>query len=221
MNYACNYICGDPETCPNPRNALGKARKWEWYSHLAQHPLVSPVHRADLSGLTNTLLQTATHDRQIDDSRLYAHRLGLENPDKLVRIEVYKNMVHVHHVFSVLEFAAVARRNIARFIDRSRHYRDFEEGNEESKGNRAQETETGGSNDNSNSINDSKNAQRAIALQKVERKYVSLGMVNHKSTVDGVEWVALDYPNKEVAKDEGWPMSVLTKSWPPNDTHEE
>ena len=29
---------------------------WEWYRHLAQHPLVSPVYTADLSGLGGATL---------------------------------------------------------------------------------------------------------------------------------------------------------------------
>lgn len=56
MNFACNYLTGDVTTVPNPRNGLGKARQWEWYQHLAQHPLVAPVHRANVSELSDTLL---------------------------------------------------------------------------------------------------------------------------------------------------------------------
>ena len=56
LNLASNYLIGDLQTVPNPRNALGKERQWQWYKHLARHPLVSPVHRAQVSGLTNTLL---------------------------------------------------------------------------------------------------------------------------------------------------------------------
>ncbi|KAF9204051.1 hypothetical protein BGZ49_005737 [Haplosporangium sp. Z 27] len=128
MNFASNYVCGDFHTSPNPRNAFGKDREWEWYSHLAQHPLVSPVHRANLSEMGNTLVHTGTHDRLIDDNRLFAHRLGQENPDKMIRIEVYKSMTHVHHVFSLLKLSKVATKNISRFIERSKHLRDVEEG---------------------------------------------------------------------------------------------
>ncbi|KAF9433601.1 hypothetical protein BGZ76_009232 [Entomortierella beljakovae] len=128
FNLASNYVCGDFDSSPNPRNALGSEREWLWYSHLAQHPLVSPVHRANLEGLGNTLVHTGTHDRLIDDCRLFSHRLGKENPDKLIRIEAYKNMTHVHHVFSLLKLSEVALKNISRFIERSKQCRDIEEG---------------------------------------------------------------------------------------------
>ncbi|KAI7818471.1 Alpha/Beta hydrolase protein [Gamsiella multidivaricata] len=128
FHLASNYVCGDVNTAPNARNAFGKEREWAWYSHLSQHPLVSPAHCADLSGHTDTLLHTATHDRLVDDARLYAHRLGQENPEKLIRIEVYQDMVHVHHVMSVLPAARIAIKNIAHFIARSRRLRDLREG---------------------------------------------------------------------------------------------
>ncbi|KAF9934444.1 hypothetical protein BGZ67_003826 [Mortierella alpina] len=192
LHLARNYLCGDATTVPNARNALGKEREWEWYSHLAQHPLVSPVHRADVSELTNTLIQTGTHDRLIDDNRLYAHRLGTDNPSKLVRIEVYKGMVHVHQVFSILGAAQTASRNLARFIERSRSYRDAAE-------------------DISETIQ-----RRYVTL---ENGYRASGMVQHKS-LDGVEWVVVGDRGKEEARDEGWPLALLAKKWPPNELKE-
>ncbi|KAF9997578.1 hypothetical protein BGZ80_010417 [Entomortierella chlamydospora] len=182
MNFASNYICGDFHTSPNPRNSFGLDREWEWYSHLAQHPLVSPVHRANLSELGNTLVHTGTHDRLVDDNRLFAHRLGKENPEKLIRIEVYKDMVHVHHVLSRLKLSRIATRNISRFIERSKHFRDVEEG----------------------------------AVPKDEyRQFDYKDMVKARAA-DGVEWVMVDQDGMEEAKDEGWPMNVLIKSWPPS-----
>ncbi|KAF9933134.1 hypothetical protein FBU30_006458 [Linnemannia zychae] len=128
INLGRNYVLGDVTSNPNARNALGEERAWDWYFNLAQHPLVSPVHRANLSGLTFTLVQTGTHDRLYDDNRLYAHRFGLENPNRLVRFEVYKDIVHVHQLISMLEASRTAFRNMARFIERSRLHRDVEEG---------------------------------------------------------------------------------------------
>ncbi|KAF9145394.1 hypothetical protein BG015_011908 [Linnemannia schmuckeri] len=187
LNLARNYICGDVSTNANARNALGEERAWLWYASLAQHPLVSPVHRADLSGLTNTLVQTGTHDRLYDDNRLYAHRLGKENPGKLVRLETYKDQVHVHQVFSILEAAKTGLKNLARFIERSRLIRDAEEGIISQK-----------------------------EFQEVERRYLGLGLIKDKS-VDNVEWVVVEANGKESAKDEGWPMTVLSKVWPLNE----
>ncbi|KAF9957602.1 hypothetical protein BGZ72_001641 [Mortierella alpina] len=189
---AYNYICGDAATVPNARNALGKEREWEWYSHLAQHPLVAPVHRADLSELTNTLIQTGTLDRLIDENRLFANRLGMDNPSKLVRIEVYKGMVHVHHVFSILEAAQIASKKLARFIERSRAYRDAAE-------------------DVSATI------QRHYVT--LENDHRNAGMVQHKSK-DGVEWVTVAEGGKEEARDEGWPLALLAKTWPANELKE-
>ncbi|KAG0027846.1 hypothetical protein BGZ81_005256, partial [Podila clonocystis] len=56
LSIGANYVIGDVDTVPNPRNALGDDRRWLWYKHLSQHPLVSPVHRANLSGATNTII---------------------------------------------------------------------------------------------------------------------------------------------------------------------
>ncbi|KAG0210238.1 hypothetical protein BGX33_005019 [Mortierella sp. NVP41] len=185
LNMARNYICGDVSTNANARNALGEERAWQWYSSLAQHPLVSPVHRADLSGLTNTLVQTGTHDRLYDDNRLYAHRLGKENPRRLVRLETYKDMVHVHQVFSVLEAARTGLKNLARFVERSRLLRDVEEGLLSQK-----------------------------EFDEIENRYPNL--VKDKSA-DNVEWVVVEADGKEMAKDEGWPMTILAKVWPVNE----
>ncbi|KAG0295741.1 hypothetical protein BGZ96_011089 [Linnemannia gamsii] len=187
LNLARNYVCGDVSTNANARNALGEERAWLWYASLAQHPLVSPVHRADLSGLTNTLVQTGTHDRLYDDNRLYAHRLGKENSGRLVRLETYKDQVHVHQVFSILEAAKTGLRNLARFIERSRLHRDAEEGIISQK-----------------------------ELQEAESRYLWLGLVKNKA-VDNVEWVVVEPNGRESAKDEGWPMTVLSKVWPSNE----
>ncbi|KAF9355898.1 hypothetical protein BGX34_010195 [Mortierella sp. NVP85] len=118
FNFARAYLCGDSELVPNERNSLGEDLEWEWYRHLAQHPLVSPVYTADLSGLeSSTLLQTGTFDRLADDTRLYAHKLGQANPDQRVRLELYRDMVHVHQFFEFLTMANRALRSIVAFVD--------------------------------------------------------------------------------------------------------
>ncbi|KAF9960075.1 hypothetical protein BGZ65_012806 [Modicella reniformis] len=62
------YLCGDSNLVPNERNSYGEDLEWEWYRHLAQHPLVSPVYTAYLSGLeSSTLLQTM-HDSTLTNS---------------------------------------------------------------------------------------------------------------------------------------------------------
>lgn len=51
-------------------------------------------------------------------------------------------------------------------------------------------------------------------LQEAESRY--LGLVKNKA-VDNVEWVVVEPNGKESAKDEGWPMTVLSKVWPLNE----
>ncbi|KAG0223679.1 hypothetical protein BGX31_008373 [Mortierella sp. GBA43] len=131
QNYASLYVCGDPKYGPNYRNAFGRERRWEWYTHLTQHPLVSIAfsNKGALSGMTDTLIQAATHDRLVDDSRLIAHRIGLENSlenmKRMTRIEVYKDMVHVHQfMFFLFLSGRIAFKNVAQFIQRSISKRD-------------------------------------------------------------------------------------------------
>ncbi|KAF9989355.1 hypothetical protein BGZ75_006644 [Mortierella antarctica] len=127
FNFARNYLCGDANLVPNERNSFGKDLEWEWYRHLAQHPLVSPVYTADLSGLgANTLLQTGTFDRLADDTRLYAHRLGQANQgtDQRVRLELYRDMVHVHQYFEFLPMADKAMRSIVQFVQDNQQQQD-------------------------------------------------------------------------------------------------
>ncbi|KAF9173671.1 hypothetical protein BGX20_002460 [Mortierella sp. AD010] len=126
FNFARTYLCGDSRLTPNERNSAGKKMEWEWYRHLAQHPLVSPVYTADLSRLeSSTLLQTGTFDRLADDTRLYAHKLGEANPNERVRLELYQDMVHVHQFFEFLPMADQAIRSMVAFVenaqDQNRH----------------------------------------------------------------------------------------------------
>ncbi|KAF9114464.1 hypothetical protein BGX27_010775 [Mortierella sp. AM989] len=118
FNFARTYLCGDSNLIPNERNSAGKEVEWEWYRHLAQHPLVTPVYTADLSGLeSSTLLQTGTFDRLADDTRLYAHKLGEANPNERVRLELYKDMVHVHQFFEFLPMAEQAMQSMVAFVE--------------------------------------------------------------------------------------------------------
>ncbi|KAG0350828.1 Alpha/Beta hydrolase protein [Gamsiella multidivaricata] len=118
FNFARTYLCGDSDLFPNERNSGGKDLEWEWYRHLAQHPLVSPVYTANLSGLeSSTLLQTGTFDRLVDDTRLYAHKLGQANPDERVRLELYRDMVHVHQFFEFLPMADKALKSMVAFVE--------------------------------------------------------------------------------------------------------
>jgi acetyl esterase/lipase len=64
--------------------------------HPIDDPIVSPLH-ADLSGLPPLLVQTATGDMVLDESRALAERATAHGVD--ARIEVYPADTHVFHVF--------------------------------------------------------------------------------------------------------------------------
>ena len=114
----------------------------------------------------------------MDEDRLYAHKLGLANPDKLTRIEVYRDMVHVHQVFAMFKSARIATKNLARFIHRSERIRDLGE-----------------------SMGQSARIEKEKATVTAE---------------DGVEWLMIEQNGKEIPGDEGWPLNILAKVWPPN-----
>ncbi|KAG0252136.1 hypothetical protein DFQ27_008246 [Actinomortierella ambigua] len=121
FNFSVTYLCGDKHL-PNERNAMGQDLFWDWYRHLAQHPLANIAFTANLEGFGDTLLQTGTFDRLRDDVRLFAHRLGHHNkdsPETQIRIEVYHDMVHVHQWFEFLPLATHALKNIASFVTNS------------------------------------------------------------------------------------------------------
>ncbi|KAF9375558.1 hypothetical protein CPB97_011381 [Podila verticillata] len=119
-NFARNYLCGDAHLSPNERTQ-SKDLEWEWYRHLAQHPLVSPVYAANLQGInTHTILQAGAFDRLVDDTKLYAHNLGQANPEKRVRFELYQEQVHVFQYFEFLPMASKAMKSIVSFVDSAR-----------------------------------------------------------------------------------------------------
>ncbi|KAG9324739.1 hypothetical protein KVV02_002517 [Mortierella alpina] len=215
-NYTSFYLCGDSHLISNSRNALGLDQRWEWYSHLVQHPLVSPGHsiQGSLAGFPNTLVQTATHDRLVDDSRLLAHRLGLENSGTMLRIENYKDMVHVHQLLSLLfESSRVATKNMARFIQRSERLRDAQD-NKTSKVSRSfasalrkvpvrDQTENGKNGGTKSSDEGQSSPEVLYPL-----------MVTEKSAEDKVEWVMVEQDGREYSGDEGIAFDVLINSWP-------
>ncbi|KAF9292085.1 hypothetical protein BGZ68_000072 [Mortierella alpina] len=217
-NYTSFYLCGDSHLIANSRNALGVDQRWEWYSHLVQHPLVSPAHsvKDSLAGFPNTLVQTATHDRLVDDSRLLAHRLGLENPGMMMRIEHYKDMVHVHQVlYNLFESSRIATKNMARFVQRSERLRDAQE-NKTTKASRSfasalrkipvrDQTE--------NAKNGSKTSTTGDEAETSPEILYPL-MVTEKSGEDKVEWVMVEQNGREYPGDEGIPLDVLINSWP-------
>ncbi|KAF9149541.1 hypothetical protein BG015_008664 [Linnemannia schmuckeri] len=195
FNFARTYLCGDSKLVPNERNCRGRHMVWEWYRHLAQHPLVSPVYTADLSGLGGaTLLQTGAFDRLADDTRLYAHKLGQANPDQHVRLELYRDMVHVHQFFEFLPMADKALCTMADFI-----YDSQEE------------------------YNNRRAAQQSSAKlkRKTNNKYRT--SVNNgpgtgaRKRGAGTEWIVVDTDGteREGHDDEGCPISVLEDCWNP------
>ncbi|KAF9355897.1 hypothetical protein BGX34_010194 [Mortierella sp. NVP85] len=211
QNFGSLYVCGDATFVPNNRNALGIDRRWEWYSHLAQHPLVTPVFstQGTLKGMNNVLIQSASHDRLVDDSRLIAHRYGLENKDRLVRVEQYKDMVHVHQIFYLFfESSRIASKNLARFVERSLHHRSEEEKAHRHNG----ETDPNRSYANAVLRKPPVQDQRP-ANEDYVPAFMAATMVKEKSASDGVEWVLVRQSGRELAGDEGVPLETLIQSW--------
>ncbi|KAF9217347.1 hypothetical protein BGZ59_004877 [Podila verticillata] len=211
-NFTSKYLVGDEELMLNARNALGVDRRWEWYTHLSQHPLTSLAHSnpGSLEGLTDTIVQTASHDRLLDDSRLFAHRAGRENPSRVTRIEIYKDMTHVHQLLSFLFTSSrIATRNLARFVERSRYIRDEREREQEAAARVKRGPETYASVLRRVSTRDAKKPE-----PKVIPAFMTTNMVSERSREDGVEWVLVEQNGKEMAGDVGWPLSVLIRSWP-------
>ncbi|KAF9436553.1 hypothetical protein BGZ76_003601 [Entomortierella beljakovae] len=224
-NFTSSYLCGDPAVVLNSRNAMGDRRIWEWYSHLAQHPLVTPVFASDsyLKGLTNTLVQVGSFERLVDEDRLLAHRIGLQNPHHLTRIENYKDMMHVHQLmFLFLHSGRIATKNLARFIERSEHLRD------------EREKEMQLNPQNFDAVNgrptyafmlrkhpirkDSKMDIEADQGDEYMPAYRLPSMVQVKATVDGVEWILVGQDGYETAGDEGLSLQGLMQTWPGHST---
>lgn len=93
---------------------------WYTYSfliHMSMNKNKKSHPNSLLSDETFTLKQqTGAFDRLADDTRLYAHKLGQANPDQRVRLELYRDMVHVHQFFEFLPMADKALYTMAEFI---------------------------------------------------------------------------------------------------------
>ncbi|KAF9430493.1 hypothetical protein BGZ94_006572 [Podila epigama] len=133
-NFARNYVCGDSYLAPNERTQ-SKALEWEWYRHLAQHPMVSPVYTANLANIrSHTILQAGAFDRLVDDTKLYAHKLGQANASSMVRYEVYQDQVHVFQFFEFLPMARQALQSIVAFVEDARRAPNTEGSSRSTKG---------------------------------------------------------------------------------------
>ncbi|KAF9928065.1 hypothetical protein FBU30_002665 [Linnemannia zychae] len=188
FNFARTYLCGDYKLVPNERNSRGRSIEWEWYRHLAQHPLVSPVYTANLSGLGSaTLLQTGAFDRLADDTRLYAHKLGeAVGPAERVRLELYRDMVHVHQFFEFLPMADKALRSMAEFIH-----------------------------DNQETYNHSKSLPLKAPKRKkmnIRNKIIAKPEAGERL---GTEWIVVNTDGSEKSghDDDGCPIPILEKCW--------
>ncbi|KAF9584286.1 hypothetical protein BGW38_006966 [Lunasporangiospora selenospora] len=163
-----------------------------------------------MRGLPNTLVQTATFDRLIDDSRLMAHRLGVDNPDQIIRIELYKDMVHVHQILQLLfNSSRVAIRNMARFIERCEYVRDEKERRQQQRDARSSAALL-----RKVSTRDGPQEQRDLEKEEYVPAFMRIGMVTETSLDDGVEWVVVEQNGKESAEEDGWPMAALKRSLP-------
>ena len=137
--------------------------------------------------------QTGAFDRLADDTRLYAHKLGQSNPDQRVRLELYRDMVHVHQFFEFLPMADKALHTMAEFIYDS-----------QDKYNGKQATEL------------SSRPRRKI--NNKDRNSINIGSgAGKKGARSGTEWIVVDTDGTELEghADEGCPISVLEDCWNP------
>jgi acetyl esterase/lipase len=116
-------MSGEATRSSDPEKHAILRRTVEGYlaGHPIDDPIVSPL-RADLSGLPPLLIQTATGDMVLDESRALAARAAAQGVD--ARIEVYPADTHVFHVFwPFLPEAADALQQAGEFIRARRQIR--------------------------------------------------------------------------------------------------
>jgi acetyl esterase/lipase len=110
-------------TCESILTVAGETRDADPFhrysdAYLPGHPIDDPVVNplaADLSGLPPLLIQTATGDHSLPESRLLAERASGQGVD--ARLELYPADTHVFHVFwSFLPEAADALQQAGAFI---------------------------------------------------------------------------------------------------------
>ncbi|KAG0235728.1 hypothetical protein BGW42_004778 [Actinomortierella wolfii] len=200
----------------------------------------------DMNAFTEykTINHTASYDRLVDDTRLLAHRVGLANPDKIVRLELYKDSVHVHHMLEHLDLTEHATNNIARFILRVIHAHKERENllktmaggidtpisSQEkpphpapspSSPNRKIDSATQ-ENSNGSLVGDenTENPKKAYTIHThPSEQPLSLAPLLMPSMMkdkgdDNVEWVVVNQRGEESVRNEGWPITVLKNCWP-------
>ncbi|WP_084286276.1 alpha/beta hydrolase fold domain-containing protein [Solirubrobacter soli] len=116
-------LTGESTRAADPEQRAILRRTVEGYlaGHPVDDPIVSPL-RADLSGLPPLLVQTATGDMVLDESRAIAERATTQGVD--ARITVYPADTHVFHVFwPFLPEAADALAAAGAFIRERRQVR--------------------------------------------------------------------------------------------------
>lgn len=141
------------------------------------------------------------------------------------RIEIYKDMVHVHqYMFFLFESGSVACKNLARFIERSHHHREEVEhkaaiaqgktcGSEPERSYAAVLRKTSVRDQTKGNENQDQHHHHHRTGYEYEPAYLSPKMVRTKSQSDGVEWVLVQQNGDEAAGDEGVPLSALDREY--------
>ncbi|KAF9357655.1 hypothetical protein BGX26_003330 [Mortierella sp. AD094] len=197
-------------------SSLSASKSFDWFSYGPEPLGTSPF---DKKTYIEFKKQTASHDRLVDEDRLYAHRLGLENPKQMTRIEVYKDMVHVHQALSFLfQSGHIATKNLARFIERSEHLRDEQERELSAKTIIVDQVQSG---DNASGKRTYAAMLRKAPVRSDSKPDVTVDdeaympayklptMVREKNSFDGVEWVLVEQDGREYAGDEGVPLGLI------------
>jgi acetyl esterase/lipase len=107
-------MASDASPSPDDAAVLRRVRDAYLVGHPADDPLVSPV-KGELAGLPPLLVQSATGDFVLEESRLLVERAQAAGVD--ARLELYPADTHVFHVFwSFLPEAADALQQAGAFI---------------------------------------------------------------------------------------------------------
>ncbi|KAG0254776.1 hypothetical protein DFQ27_006621 [Actinomortierella ambigua] len=172
-----------------------------------------------------TVHHTASNDRFVDDTRLLAHRVGLANPNRIVRLELYKDTVHVHHILEHLSMTTYATNNIVRFVLRVQQARREREqllidsatkgqhGGTLSRLSAKQQQQH--QHQQSSPLNGSKANEADPEDQPLPPvRILSSSAKTKDSSDDNVEWIVVGKGGLEIAKNEGWPVTVLKNCWP-------
>ncbi|KAG0224806.1 hypothetical protein BGW41_004951 [Actinomortierella wolfii] len=119
---ALHHVPVDPANIVLAGDSAGAALVTGFKLYMRDYVQPSLPYKLKMPSATVLISQTGTFDRLRDDVRLMAHRLHQHNKgssETRIRIEIYRDMLHVHQWFEFLPLAAHALKNIVAFVEDS------------------------------------------------------------------------------------------------------